>query len=119
MSDSISGLSAIHASMSHTGRVDKIARVESVQEMHLDALHPADEIAEVAQRAPLAETISLADIDRFRGIVYASPVGSVEWAAFASKGHSTTEPPVTGAEYTTPADRIAGTLAHIRGIRGL
>jgi len=119
MSDSISGLSGIHDSMSRTARVEKIARVESVQEMHLDALHPADGVAEAGLRAPSAETIPLADIDRFRGIVYASPVGGVESAAFASNAHSTTEPLVTVAEYSTPADRIAGTLAHMRGIRGL
>ena len=119
MSDPISGLSGIHASMSRTAPIEKIARVEPAQEMHLDALHPADGTAAVGLPAPLVETIPLVDIDRFRGIVYASPVSGVESSAFASNVHSTAEPAETMADYATPADRIAGTLAHIRGIRGL
>lgn len=118
MSDLTPGSTSVQA-IPRTSSVDPVMRVEPTDALHFDALHPGLEPPDTGLRSPLLEPISVADIERFRGLVYASPISDVASVSFSQTGHSTTQPAAATTEPLTPADRIAGTLAHLRDIRGL
>ena len=105
--------------ISRASPVDRVMRVERTDALQFDALHPRVESPDIGLRVPPTETIHLADIERFRGLVYASPAPELDFMSISYAGHQNTQPAKALTDLLTPADRIASTLAHLRGIRGL
>ena len=64
---------------------------------------------------PEPAAIAIADIAQFRALVY----GSDPWREPAASALATSAIPPALDAPVTPADRIVGTLQHLRGVHGL
>ena len=100
------------------GRLGAVARIGSVSRSEqAPAIDPArgTDPRWVEFPRPDPATIPIADITQFRGIVY----GADAWHAPATSVAGEVQPPTASTESFTPADRIVGTLRHLRGMYGL
>jgi hypothetical protein len=115
MVDSLRGEAVLHRPQGQWGAISRVAAVSSAQRAQpLDPARVTDpRWLEIARPDP--STIPIADIGLFRRHVY-GPDAPYPQGVSASADIVSLPP---SERPLTPADRIVGTLHHMRGLRGL
>lgn len=116
-------MNGIERSDQRVSAIDRVEPVSSAQVVDIDRLRGIPDPSDWTALRPSVQSIPVSDIDRFRGLVYEPPMGGYVDAqsVFANPAQTVRDPAVTDSlnSGATPADRIAATLMHIKGIRGL
>lgn len=108
----------------HTGSVSRVAPVESSQQVDFAALNRLGESAWGELIRPRLESIPVEDVAQFRDLVYDAGATSSSHMDVSTVSATSSDTTLGGAfspayhsPSATPADRIAATLQHMRGLQ--